>query len=118
MSDKIDALSLLQEELSGIEEIDIKSLRQLVLNPNYDSLIKSLEEIDVKSRYLICGNMVDKDKINRHIDAINYYIRSAIVYGIRKNPNPKSTPLSAFEFEGHNETDVKQLKNSVNVLIF
>lgn len=113
-------LNLFIDELNNISELDIKSLRCLVLNTNYDNLIDSKIEIGQEVRKLILNivQSTDKDKINQHIDGINYYIRSLIVYGIRKNPDPKPTPLSAFDFVGHNETDVKQLKNSVQVLAF
>ena len=110
----------LQKELLSIKEITIKELRELVLNPAYNEFIDSDIHLQPMVKIKLIHGLSDEEaeKMRNHFRAINFYIDSRIVFGIRKRPEPTSTPLSAFEFEGHNETGEKILKNSVQVNIF
>lgn len=115
-----DNLKKFIEKLESITDLEIMGIRELALNKDFNDIIDSKKEFSEEfiNEFILGTELLNKERVKANIDGINYYIRSRIVYGIRKNPNPKPTPLSAFDWVGHNETDVKHLKNSVQVNAF
>ena len=122
MSNNADVIKLLRTDLLIYDVSDLNVLRKLVLNADYYKLIPSNNEIDNEVVFKLkegCSlSFEQKNIIEGKIKFLNRSIRNYLVLDIRNNPIPKSTPLSAFEFVGHNETNVKLIKNSRQVVPF
>jgi len=110
----------LTKKLESITSLELTDIRELALNKDFSNIINSNKEFSEETINGIL-NQIHTDKkelVKEHLNRLNWCIKSHMIIDIRKNPIEKPTPLSAFDWVGHNETDVKLPKNSVQVNYF
>lgn len=115
-----DNLKKFIEKLESIEDLELMDIRELALKKDFNDIIDSKKEFNEETINGILNQVhIDKKElVKEHLNRLNWCIKSHMIIDIRKNPIEKPTPLSAFDWVGHNETDVKLPKNSIQVNAF